>query len=63
MKEVLNKFLLAEVKSMAEMNLRQTRFTYWACEPFTKSREKIQKFKEVGDSRYIYQIKLVKDCF
>ena len=30
--------------------------------PFTKSKEKIQKFKET-DSRYIYQNKLDKDYF
>ena len=40
---------------MTEMHLRQPGFTYSACGPFTKNRERIQKFKEKGDSRYIYQ--------
>ena len=40
---------------MPEMHLRQPGFTYSACGPFTKNRERIQKFKERGDSRYIYQ--------
>ena len=38
---------------MPEMYLKQTRFTYSACRPFTKNKERIQKFKETGDSRYI----------
>ena len=28
-----------------------------ACGPFTKNEERIQKVKETGDSRYIYQNK------
>ena len=39
---------------MPEMHLRQTQFTYSARGPFTKNKERIQKFKETGDSRYIY---------
>ena len=34
---------------MPEMHLRQPRFTYTACGPFTKNKERIQKFKETGD--------------
>ena len=45
------------------MHLRQSRFTYSACGPFTKNKEKLQKFKETGDSRHIYQNKLDKVCF
>ena len=37
---------------MPEMHLRQTQFTYSARGPFTKNKERIQKFKETGDSRY-----------
>ena len=54
MKEIVNKFLLAGYKFMPEMYLRQPGFTYSACGPFTKNKERIQKFKETGDSRYIY---------
>ena len=39
---------------MPEMHLRQSGFTYSACRPFTKNKERIQIFKETGDSRYIY---------
>ena len=31
--------------------------------PFTKNKETIQKFKETGDSRYIYRNELDKACF
>ena len=57
MDEIVNHFLLAGDKSMPEMHLRQPEFTYSACGPFTQSKEKIQKFKETGDSRYIFQNK------
>ena len=48
---------------LLEMHLRQSEFTYSACGPFTKSKERIQKFKETGGSRYIYQNKLDKAGF
>ena len=48
---------------MPEIHLRQSGFTYSACRPFTKNIERIQKFKETGDSRYIYQNELHKACF
>ena len=63
MNETVNNFLLAADKSMPEMHLRQPGFTYSACGPFTKNKERIQRFKETGDSRYIYQIELDKACF
>ena len=45
---------------MPEIHLRQPRFTYSACGPFTQNKERIQKIKEAEDSRYIYQSKLGK---
>ena len=45
------------------MHLRQPGFTYSACGAFTKNKERIQKFKETGDSRYIYQNELDKAYF
>ena len=48
---------------MPEMHLRQLGFTYSACGSFTKNRERIQKFIETRDSRYIYQNELDKACF
>ena len=45
------------------MHLRQPGFTYSACGPFAKNKERIQKLKETGDSWYIYQNELDKACF
>ena len=63
MNSVVNKFSLAGVTFMPETHLRQPVFTYSASDPFTKSEERIKKFKETGDSRYIYQNELDKTCF
>ena len=54
MNNVINKFLLAGDKFMPETHLRQPQFTYSACGPFTKHKQRIQKFKENGDTNYIY---------
>ena len=63
MNEIVNKFLLAGDKFMPEMHLKQPGFTYSACGPFTKNKERIQKFKETGDKSYIYRNELDKACF
>ena len=44
--EIVNKFLLAGDKFMPKMHLRQPQFVYSACGPFTKNKERIQKFKK-----------------
>ena len=46
MDEIVNNFLLAGDTFMPEMHLRQPEFTYSACGPFTKNKEKIQKIKK-----------------
>ena len=48
MNEIVNKFLLAGDKFMLEMYLGQPRFTYNACGPFTKNKERIKKFMQIG---------------
>ena len=63
MNEIVNKFLLAGDTFMPEMHLKQFGFTYIACGPFTKNKERIQKFKETGDTSYIYKNELDKGCF
>ena len=45
------------------MYLRQPRFTYSTCGPLTKIKLRIQRIKETGDFRYIYQNKQDKACF
>ena len=63
MNGIVNKFLLAGDKFISEMHLRQHGFTYSACGPFTKSKERIQKFMQTGDTNYIYRNELDKACF
>ena len=63
MNEVVNKFLLAGDKLMPEMHLKQPAFTYSACGPLTKNKERIQTFKETGDTSQIYKNELAKAFF
>ena len=63
MNDIVNKFLLPGDKFMPEMHLRQPGFAYSACGTLTKSKERIRKFKQAGDSRYIYGDELDKACF
>ena len=63
MNEIVNKFLLVGDKFTPEMHLRQPGFTYSACGQFTKNKERIQRFKETGDTSYIYKNELDKTCF
>ena len=44
MNEIVNKFLLAGDKFMPEVHLKQPGFTYSACGPFTRKKERIEKF-------------------
>ena len=55
MNEIIDKFLLAGDKFIPVKHLRQHGLTYSACRPFSKNKERIKKFEEPGDSRYIYQ--------
>ena len=73
MNDIINKCLLAGDRFMPEMHLRQPAvfyknktppgFTYSACEPFTKNRQRIEKFMETGNIKYIYRNELDKACF
>ena len=63
MNEIVNMFLLAGDKFMLEMHLKQPGFTYSACGSFTKNKERIQKFKETGDTSYIYKNEMIKLVF
>ena len=47
--KLLISFLLAGDTFMVEIHVKQPRFTYSACGPFTKNIERIKKFKETGD--------------
>ena len=63
MNAIVNNFLLTGDKFMPEMHLRQPGFTYSACGPFTKYKERIQKIMNTGDTRFIYKNDLDKACF
>ena len=63
MGHVINKCLLLGDKFMSEIHLRQPQSTYSACGPFTRHEERIQKFKETGETNYIYMNELDKACF
>ena len=62
MNEIGNNFLLTGDKCMPAMHLKQPRFTYSACGPFTKNKERIQKFMQTEDTRYLYRNDLDKAC-
>ena len=63
MNEITNKFLLVGDKFMPEMHLKQPGFTYSACGPFTKNKERIEKFMQTGNTDFIYKNELDKACF
>ena len=63
MNKMVNKLLLAGDKFIPKLHLRQPRYTYSAFGTFTKRPERIQKFRETGDSNYIYKNEIDKACF
>ena len=63
MNEIVNKFLLVGDKFMPEMHLKQPGFTYSACGPFTKNKERTEKFMQTGNTDFIYRNELDEACF
>ena len=63
MNEIVNKFLSTGDKFMPEIHLRQPQFIYSACGSFTKNKERFRKFRETGDTSYVYKNELDKTCF
>ena len=63
MNELVNTFLLVGNKFMPKMHLKQPGFTYSACGPFTKNKERIEKFMQTGNTDFIYRDELDKPCF
>ena len=60
MNEIVNKFLLAGDRFTPELHLKQPGFTYSACGPFTRNRERIKKFMQTGNTDFIYRNELDK---
>ena len=54
MNEIVNKFLLSRDEFVPEMHLRQPRFTYSACGPFTKKKRKERKDLKNQEIHYIF---------
>ena len=52
MNEIVNKFLLVGDKFMPELHLKQAGFTYSACDPFTKNKERIERFMQTRKTRF-----------
>ena len=46
-----------------ELQLKQPGFTYSACRPFTKHRERLQKYRETNNLKHLYRNELDKACF
>ena len=63
MNETVNRFLLVWDKFMPEMHLKQPGFTYSACGPFSKNKQRIEKFMETGNTNFIHKNELDKTCF
>ena len=63
MNEIVNTFLLVRDTFMPEIHLKQPGFTYRACGPFTKNKERIEKFMQTGHTSFIYKNELDKACF
>ena len=63
MNKIIIKFLLSGDKFMPELHLKQPVFTYSACGPFTKHRERIQIFKDTGHLKHLHRNELKKACF
>ena len=63
MNEIINNFLLVGGKFMPEIHLKRPGFTYSACGPFTKNKERIEKLMQTGNTDFIYKNELDKACF
>ena len=63
MNEIVNRFLWVGDKFMPEMHSKQFGFTYSACGPFSKNKERVKKFMQTGNTDYIFENDLDKACF
>ena len=63
MNQIVQKNLLAGDKFMPEMHLKQPGYTYSACGPFTRNKQRIQKFIQTGATNDIHRNDLDKACF
>ena len=53
MNEIVKTFLMMADKLMPEMHLKETEFTDSSCDPFTRKKERIEKFMQTGNINFI----------
>ena len=63
MNEIVNKLLLVGETFMPAMQLKQPRFTYSVCGPFTKSKEIIKRLCKLELQTFFIKINLIKLVF
>ena len=63
MNVIVNKLLLVGDKLMLEMHLKLSGFTYSASHPFTRNKERIEKFMPTRTTDFTYRNELDKVCF
>ena len=63
MNEIVNRFLLVGDKFMPKMHLKQPDFTYSACGPSTKDKERIEKFMQTGNTDFFIKMNLIRLVF
>ena len=63
MNEIVNKPLMVGDKFMPKIHLKQPGFTYSACGPFTRKKERIEKFMQTDNTDFIYKNNLYKAYF
>ena len=61
--EIVNKFLSAGDQFMLEMHLQQPGFTYSACGPFTKNKEKLKNLKKQEIQAILAKMNLIRLVF
>ena len=60
----VNKYIFTGGREIYARNpFKTTRFTYGACGPFTKNKERIKKFMQTGNTDFIYKNELDKAFF
>ena len=60
----VNKYIFTGGREIYARNpFKTTRFTYGACGPFTKNKERVKKFMQTGNTDFIYKNELDKAFF
>ena len=63
MNEIVSTFLVIGDKFMPEMHLKQPGFTYSACGPFTKNKERIENLCKQEIQTLFTEMKLIRLVF